>query len=98
MCGALSLCAEVPRVIRPLRNALLNVQTVLRQPPCVERHTFRVYAVAGTLRSGSAQYVWTVMYPAPRITAHPASRTRSRTATFRFTYGTRGVTFKCRLD
>jgi hypothetical protein len=64
----------------------------------IGRHTFRVYAVAGTLHSGTAQYVWTVMYPAPRITGHPAGRTRSRTAAFGFTYGTRAVTFKCRVD
>jgi hypothetical protein len=64
----------------------------------VGRHTFRVFAAVGALQGGSAQYVWTVLYPAPRITAHPASRTRSQTATFRFTYGSKGVTFKCRLD
>jgi hypothetical protein len=65
-------------------------------------HTFRVRAVdqAGNV-SGATRYSWRIDLtppPAPAISSGPANPTTATNATFTFTDGEAGVTFRCRLD
>jgi hypothetical protein len=65
-------------------------------------HTFRVRAVdqAGNV-SGAKRYSWRIDLappPAPAITSGPANPTTATDATFAFTDGEAGVTFRCQLD
>jgi hypothetical protein len=65
-------------------------------------HTFRVRAVdqAGNV-SGATRYSWRIDLtppPAPAISSGPANPTTATDATFGFTDGEAGVTFRCQLD
>ncbi len=65
-------------------------------------HTFEVRATdaAGNADATPASRTFTVDATAPEttITRHPRKRTTSHQATFRFTAGEAGSSFKCRLD
>jgi hypothetical protein len=64
-------------------------------------HTFRVRGIlAGATDPTPASRTFTVdaTPPQTRITKGPAARTRSRTATFRFSSSDRKATFRCSLD
>ena len=65
-------------------------------------HTFAVTAVDGAGNTSSpTTYGWTIDLtapPAPTITSAPPGTTDSTSATFSFTDGEAGATFRCRLD
>lgn len=69
-------------------------------------HTFTVVATSSDGKTGSISATYTVtariatdvVPKAPKITAHPAKSTRSRSATFKFTDATAHASYKCRLD
>jgi hypothetical protein len=64
-------------------------------------HTFRVRAVDQGKVSDVTQYSWRIDLtapPAPAISSGPANPTTATNATFAFTDGEAGVTFRCRLD
>src|SRR5262249_25169217 len=54
-------------------------------------------ALLGVLGAGAA-FALAGAPPAPRITSHPATWTRSRNANFRFADSRANVSFKCSLD
>ena len=63
-------------------------------------HTLRVEGkdAAGNISTGWSSYGWTIVPPAPSITAKPSNPTAQATASFSFTDSLAGATFVCSLD